>query len=63
MPGRLEGLRRSPEMAMVELFLSLRYLCKFMALPKLWFVFPIAVWFLLGLVWVQLYLGMSDLYF
>ena len=50
---REEDLRRSAEVVKVGLSLSLRYLCKSVTLPKLWFVLPVAVWFLLGVVWVH----------
>ena len=46
----------SLEVARVELFMSLRYLCKIVISPRLWFIFSVAVWFLLGLVWVRLQL-------
>ena len=53
MLDRLEDLRHSVEVAKVELFLSLRFLCKSVTLSNLRFVFPVAGWFLLGLVSFQ----------
>ena len=50
---RYEDPHHSLEVVRVELFLSLRYLCKSVTLPELWFVFPVALWFLLGLVSVE----------